>query len=283
MKIIFSRKGFDSASGGVPSPIFQNGRLLSLPIPDEGSKVKYKDIRWNGYDLGQIVSSLTKNRITRGWGAHLDPDLNAPSIPRKTGWKPIFGQTSSAQSHLANQGVAVGDIFIFFGLFREVGEKDGKLVFVKGSLKKHVIWGWMQIGEMVKIDSCDRRKLAWASYHPHFSHDRDELNTLYIAKDILEIPDMKLKKPGAGVFKEYSNSLLLSDKCSSNASQWRLPRCFYPKSVETSLSYHSDLKRWTLKDSCVLLKSCGRGQEFVLDAEFYPESVEWVLGLLQGQ
>ena len=31
MKIILSRKGFDSANGGGPSPIFPDGRLLSLP------------------------------------------------------------------------------------------------------------------------------------------------------------------------------------------------------------------------------------------------------------
>ena len=33
MKIILSRKGFDSSSGGGPSPIV-DGRCLSLPIPE---------------------------------------------------------------------------------------------------------------------------------------------------------------------------------------------------------------------------------------------------------
>ena len=33
MKLILSRKGFDSQSGGCPSPIFPNGTLYSLPIP----------------------------------------------------------------------------------------------------------------------------------------------------------------------------------------------------------------------------------------------------------
>jgi len=52
MKIIFSRKGFDSSTGGVPSPIFPDGKILSLPIPDKLSPIKYKDINWNQYNLG---------------------------------------------------------------------------------------------------------------------------------------------------------------------------------------------------------------------------------------
>ncbi len=32
-KLILSRKGFDSASGGCPSPIFPDGTMFSLPIP----------------------------------------------------------------------------------------------------------------------------------------------------------------------------------------------------------------------------------------------------------
>ena len=43
MIVIISRKGFDSSSGGVPSPIFFNGKMLSLPIPDKHSKIQHKD------------------------------------------------------------------------------------------------------------------------------------------------------------------------------------------------------------------------------------------------
>jgi hypothetical protein len=33
VRIIFSRKGFATSSGGIPSPIFPDGTLFSLPIP----------------------------------------------------------------------------------------------------------------------------------------------------------------------------------------------------------------------------------------------------------
>ncbi len=49
MQIILSRKGFDSASGGGPSPILPDGTLLSLPIPEDtdflGGAVPYADLR----------------------------------------------------------------------------------------------------------------------------------------------------------------------------------------------------------------------------------------------
>ena len=41
MKIILSRKGFDSGYGGCPNPILPDGTLLSLPIPSRNEKVKY--------------------------------------------------------------------------------------------------------------------------------------------------------------------------------------------------------------------------------------------------
>ncbi|MBO4456467.1 MAG: hypothetical protein J5802_01965 [Butyrivibrio sp.] len=37
MKIILSRKGFDSTNGGCASPIMPDGTLLSMPIPSDES------------------------------------------------------------------------------------------------------------------------------------------------------------------------------------------------------------------------------------------------------
>ena len=36
MKIVFSRKGYDWANGGTPSPVMPDGTMLSLPIPQCG-------------------------------------------------------------------------------------------------------------------------------------------------------------------------------------------------------------------------------------------------------
>ena len=43
MKVILSRKGFDSCYGGHPSPILPDGRMISLPIPSSEDLICYKD------------------------------------------------------------------------------------------------------------------------------------------------------------------------------------------------------------------------------------------------
>ena len=44
MKIILSRKGFDAEAGGFASPILPDGTMVSLPIPDDSSVVKYDEL-----------------------------------------------------------------------------------------------------------------------------------------------------------------------------------------------------------------------------------------------
>ena len=47
MKIILSRKGFDSQYGGYPSPVLPDGRMISLPISYFGDKIEYNNIEYN--------------------------------------------------------------------------------------------------------------------------------------------------------------------------------------------------------------------------------------------
>lgn len=67
-KVILSRKGFDSSSGGKPSFIYGD-RLISLPIPGEGSGIGYKDISFDqNTKLDKVmrevgIRSLTLNVI----------------------------------------------------------------------------------------------------------------------------------------------------------------------------------------------------------------------------
>ncbi|CAI8922445.1 hypothetical protein EMIT0158MI4_310005 [Burkholderia ambifaria] len=41
------------------------------------------------------------------------------------GWRPALGQTGAAQGHLSNNGVGAGDVFLFFGWFRQVEKSRG--------------------------------------------------------------------------------------------------------------------------------------------------------------
>src|SRR5690348_14530575 len=102
MKIILSRKGFDSASGGVPSPIMPDGRLVSLPIPYEKNELTFGQLALevDGDPIGKLVTDLTRNRFTDKSRCHLDPDLNRDAVRRRpVNWRPAFGQSDRAQRH----------------------------------------------------------------------------------------------------------------------------------------------------------------------------------------
>jgi len=280
MKIIISRKGFDSAAGGVPSPIFPDEKILSLPIPDIDSKITYKEIMWANKSIGTIVEELTKGEKKTDYFAHLDPDINKNSLPRKKNWRPIFGQLGAAQKHLENQNIKIGDLFLFFGLFRNVISKNEIWGFDPNSSPKHIIWGWFQIDKILKIDELVRDKYKWAIYHPHFHKRINNSNTLYLAKDKLDIPTLKDKKiNGAGTFTDFSNSRQLTAN-DSKLTLWKLPNWIYPTNDISKLSYHSNSERWVKKRNHTLLKSVSRGQKFVLDCNNYSkEANQWIANL----
>ena len=132
MRIIFSRKGFDSSAGRFPSAILPDGTLISFPIPDRhrAQLRQYEDLRPRGHDLAKLLQDLMGTAYDKLGPVHLDPDLDHQTMPRLKGWRGAFGQCSSAQKHLSNQGVTRGDLFLFFGLFRHVERVDGWWRFV---------------------------------------------------------------------------------------------------------------------------------------------------------
>ena len=84
MRLILSRKGFDSGSGGCPSPIFPDSRMLSLPIPDRNSRVAYQEIEEQGVHIGQLVVDLSGDTRRLRQYAHLDPDQGKRASPPGT-------------------------------------------------------------------------------------------------------------------------------------------------------------------------------------------------------
>jgi hypothetical protein len=279
MKLILSRKGFDSTNGGCPSPIL-DGRLCSLPIPDAGASTRYREISpFNGSSIARIVEDLTRVRIMRGDGAHLDPDLRRDAIARIAGWRPIFGQAGAAQSHLSRHGIGRGDLFLFFGCFRSAEKVGDAFRFVRAAPKFHVIFGWLQVGKIARATNGLVAEIPWADGHPHLdAPERYKNNTLYSSSDRLS--SIGLKTSGAGTFDRIRPELILT-KTGSNCSVWQLPRWFRP--VErTPLSYHANAARWTDCSTSMRLQSVGRGQEFVLDVEQYPEARVWLRSIFRA-
>lgn len=261
--------------------------MVSLPIPSHADKRRLRDLRFEGTNLGALVPALTNNRITAQQVVHLDPDIYVDLVDRAPGWRPAFGQSGIAQSHLANQGVGVGDVFLFYGWFRRLESTFQGLRYAVDAEDMHVIYGWLQVGEVWPI--VRNRKGLLAHYpsqidHPHVaspSHYTDRRNTLYLATDRLHIPGLThCDLAGGAAIRRYSDHLKLTET-GQTRSFWRMPSWCWPSAGKPPLTYHGNPKRWVRRNDHVLLKTVGRGQEFVLDAEAYPEAQAWLVSLLR--
>lgn len=269
MKIILSRKGFDSAYGGYPSPILPNGKMISLPVPS-GDFTKYSDLKIDDkqtyFDLMKELKS--KIRYDKEWHqfntdmkCHLDPDMCKGIIQRNENWIPCFGQMDQAQSHLRNQDVKENDLFLFFGWFKKTILKNGILQFDKSAPDLHIIFGYLQIDKILQVN--EKTKIPdWMQNHPH-ARDEDRkknpTNTIYVAKENLAWDN---SKSGAGVFR-FNENLILTKKGFSR-SKWELPKFF----EGIKISYHSE-KSWKKEG---YFKSADIGQEFIVQDNYEMES-----------
>lgn len=285
MRIVLSRKGFDSSAGKVASPIFDDGSMVSLPIPERGSGTKYGEVATRRGPLGELVEQLTHDEVPRTHDVHLDPDLEAEARERAPGWRPSFGQVGAAQTVLARNGVGVGDVFLFYGWFREVEATARGLQYKRGAPDRHVLFGWLQIGEVLE----PQRDAVpeWARSHPHVVVPERTNNTLYVASERLELPDGMVQDrgavlAGAGVFTHFHEALRLTAPGASR-SLWSLPAWFEPRDGRPALGYHDDRTRWRRDGDRVLLDSAKRGQEFVLDATHCPEATAWLRELFAAR
>lgn len=278
MKLILSRKGFDSSSGKAPSPLFASSELRSLPIPESAltsSPVRYQDIQAANVNIGALVNDLTNGKILSSSPAHLDPDLDPRSLERAAGWKPLFGQSAAAEGHLQRCGVQAGDIFLFYGWFKQVEQVAEKFQYVRNAPDMHVIFGWLQIEQRIEV--ANRQAIpTWALVHPHCCRVPHRLDSLYVATDQLQLPGLGLALPGGGVFRHFAPARCLTAPGAAKRSIWQLPAWFHPATRPSCLSYHHTPDRWTNKGDHVLLQSVGRGQEFILDCADYPEALAWL-------
>ena len=270
MRIIFSRKGFDSAAGGCPSPII-DGRPVSLPIPTRmPSALRYADLTG---DYGDLVEDLTRGRIKRTASCHLDPDLNANVLVRLENWRGCLGQVAAAQSHLANNCVAKGDLFLFWGLFRPVLRQER---WTYSGSREHRIFGWLQIGDIIDL-GCDGshvlRDRPWLRDHPHARDGWCQRNALYIASEQLILDGQKTSLPGWGTFRK-GHRLSAGD---ASPSLWTVPDWLNPQRGGVGMTYHPP-ERW---DADGGLQSAARGQEFIAEPAGSREALAWLRTLFQ--
>lgn len=234
MKIVFSRKGFDSGTGGFPSPII-DGRPISLPIPTQRRSVTtYDDL-----GLGDIVERVTGGRLTRANLCHHDPMFQ--------GGQCALGQTGAAQAHLHKNGVTVGDVFLFFGLFADADRRD----------RHHRIFGYLEVQSVHAIGTkpvASDQPRGFSKRHPHTIGEWNSNNTIYV---------------GLGCVATTATPTLRLSVRGEQVSRWRIPQWLHA----AGLTYHGRPERWRDKATLTVV---GRGQEFISDISKLPDAAVWL-------
>jgi len=273
MRIIFSRKGFDSASGGCPSPVI-DGRPVSIPIPTRmPSQVRFGDLAG---DIGAMVNDLTKGRYSASDACHLDPDIEATALRRRPGWRGAFGQVGQAQGHLLNENVGPGDLFLFWGLFR-AARKGQRWEFC--GPREHRIFGWLQVHEVVRAGangSAVARNAPWLADHPHARDGWPVSNTIYIGARSLTLRNPINGVAGWGCFR---GGLRLTAPDSQAVSTWSVPPWLNPACGGVGMTFHQQPQRWTTSGTVAIVR---RGQEFVADIGQRADALDWLEQLFES-
>ena len=260
-RLILGRKGFDSKAGGSASPIFSDGRIFSIPIPQKSpSPTRYKDLDFDGISGTDLLRATSTSVLPDNY-CHFDPLLN-----EEIG---IFGQASSSQTELKNKGVSPGDLFLFFGWFKNFLDRGNDL---------HHLFGWLQIEKVIEGSENIKDFLKEVNIkHPHGYGDvsRYTNNTIYIGKRNLEIQKKTTALKGHGLFKHTHKDLILTES-SKTRSRWKLPDEYFSNSENLFLNR----LKWEEEENCRIFYK-GFGQEFILNAEENPKISDWATQLIQ--
>jgi hypothetical protein len=184
---------------------------------------------------------------------------------------------------LANQGVGIGDLFLFFGWFRPAEPYEHGWRFVPGSTSFHALFGWLQVGALIKLpDRGTTHVPEWLADHPHVVHSakfEGQGNTIYVAADQLRVGALRVGDAG-GRFRRWTDGLRLSVE-GVNRSIWNVPPWLDPRQGRTPLTYHGRLDRWRSHGDRLYLQTVAKGQEFVLDCREYGEAIRWASHLIE--
>lgn len=205
MRIIFSRKGFDSASGGGPSPIV-DGKPRSLPIPDD----RFGRTTYGNLGLGEHAARASRGALGADDLCHHDPMFLRDG-------RCLFGQWGAALTHLRNRGVTKGDVFLFFGLFVEEETAE----------PHHRIYGYLRISEIIEMSGVGNRGAHELQGHGHpHAFSPEIVNNVVFA--------------GEGREAMHAGDVLRLTVSGGPPSLWRRP----PWLKRGGLTYHDRPNRW---------------------------------------
>ncbi|GAA5047271.1 hypothetical protein GCM10023208_03470 [Erythrobacter westpacificensis] len=214
-------------------------RPKSLPIPASGglSRTRYGDL-----GLGELARAASRGKLGATDLCHHDPMFLHDG-------RAILGQCGAAQTHLERQGVGAGDVFVFFGLFREEGGKP-----------HHRIFAYLEVEEVLPLTDAPPARV-------------EELERLGVPHAIGLHAANDTAYLGNGCTAARASDALRLTVPEGPPSLWQVPGWLR----ETGLSYHDRADRWREGDR---LQSVARGQEFVADIGERGDAREWLAAII---
>jgi len=240
--------------------VLPDGTMLSMPIPSDGDGCRFDEIHFAGKSYADIWRELKPTGSHYEW-CHLDPDIRKDIRDNPAEWVPAFGRVSQAETHLEQFNIQKGDLFLFFGWFRETVYRSNRLCFRRDAPDLQAIYGYLQVGEILRGRETER-----CYWHPHANRPEPN-NTIYLASSRLTFEDRETGLQGSGTL-IFSESRVLT-KPGMSRSKWKLNGIF----GEIPLSYHSAGR---VKDG--YFDSVKRGQEFVFAED--PRVIEWAKSII---
>jgi hypothetical protein len=190
--------------------------------------------------LGEHANRVSRGKLGASDLCHHDPMFVEGEICH-------FGQCSAAQTHLQNQGVGKGDVFLFFGLFRD--EMTGE--------PHHRIFGYLEIAEITDLSDGSPQSLVDLA-HPHALGMHGSNDCIY---------------SGRGMTARRASDKLRLTVEGGPPSLWNRPAWL----KRGGLSYHDRDDRWLRGGR---LKSVARGQEFVANIGRRKAPREWLARII---
>ncbi len=272
MKVILSRKGFEPTHGGIPSPIMPDGTLLLLPKPVEDGAISYHDLSYKGLSYYDIVLSLDKlqkeslDKFRTHSGCYIMPENHTPPLE----WYPAYFHNGLLESHLNRQNISVGDIFLFYGWFRQT-EYDNKhqLRFVPDAPELNIVFAYFQIGAIIKDISFFSKQYNW-QLHTFINKTDNVPSTIYL-------PTKKLSynnhQPGCDIL-PYSSGQILT-KPGYHYYQWQLPEFLCAPDV--TITYHNNRNNGFISGKNYF-KASAICEEFVIHGTY--DLKQWVHSMI---
>lgn len=278
MKVIFSRKGFDSSYGGFPSVILPSemgNKMISFPIPEtnsnragkkadelcfvlhDGNSLSLKDIFEQLGITDKInVPSEPKSKGLENTVFHFDPEVQEIEDGRTY---VAFGQRGAASSHLLSNGINAGDVFLFFGTFKKTLLENGKITYDSAIHEIQAIWGYMIVDDIIHVNNIEESQFAKypdIGTHLHYVNRKSEVgeNIIICGKHF-------------GTF-DYDDKYRLT-KLGYKKSFWELPDIFR----------YTDIAYCGRVENPARFKSADIGQEFVVSNLNESKMIDWLKSL----